>query len=80
MRSACSMFGVQFQGGVGTSQGKLASYVPIAAARTALPCNGAPALLERAFDMRISMQAQCETRLRVALATHAYRQTKGIRK
>ena len=37
-------------------------------------------VLEQAFDMRISMQAQCKTRLHDALVTHIYRQTKGIQK
>ena len=50
-------------------------YAPVS-----LPCNGAPALLEQAFGMRISMQAQWNTRLHNALVTHIYRQTKGIRK
>ena len=67
-----------FQTVVDTFQGTLTSYVLIAI--RVLPCNGAPALLEQAFDMRISMPAQCKTRLHVALVTHIYRQTKGIRK
>ena len=72
------MLGMPFHGGVDTFQGMLTGYV-LTAIRV-LPCNGAPALLEQAFDMRISMPAQCKTRLHVALVTHIYRQTKGIRK
>ena len=67
-----------FQTVVDTFQGTLTSYVVIAI--RVLPCNGAPVLLEQAFDMRVSMPAQCKTRLHVALVTHIYRQTKGIRK
>ena len=72
------MLGMPFQGGVYTFQGKLTGYALIAI--RVLPCHGAPALLEQAFDMRISMPAQCKTSLHVALVTHIYRQTKGIRK
>ena len=72
------MSGMPFQTFVDTFQRKLTGYV-LKAIRV-LPCNGAPALLEQAFDMRISMPAQCKTRLHVALVTHIYRQTKGIRK
>ena len=74
------MLGMPFHGGVDTFQGMLASYVLIAV--RILPCNinVAPALLEQAFDMRISMQAHCKTRLHDAPVTHIYRQTKGIRK
>ena len=78
IHSAYNMLGMPSQGGVDTSQGKLTGYALIAI--RVLPCNGAPALLEQAFDMRISMPAQCKTRLHVALVTHIYRQTKGIRK
>ena len=67
-----------FQIVVDTFQGTLTSYVLIAI--RILPCNGAPALLEQAFDMRISIQAQWKTRIHDALVTHIYRQTKGIRK
>ena len=69
------MLGMPSHGGVDTSQGKLTGCVLIAIRM--LPCNGAPALLEQAFDMRISMQAQCKTRLHVALVTHTFRQTNG---
>ena len=72
------MSGMPFQTFVDTFQGKLATYALIAI--RILPCNGAPALLEQAFDTRISMQAQCKTRLHDALVTHIYTQTKGIRK
>ena len=78
--SSVQFVGIPFQTAVDTFQGTLTSYVLIAI--RILPCNGAPVLLEQAFDMRISiaMQAQCKTRLHVALVTHIYRQTKGTRK
>ena len=78
IHSAYNMFRMPSQALVDISQGRLTGYVLIAI--RILPCNGAPALLEQAFDMRISMPSQCKTRLHVALVTHIYRQTKGIRK
>ena len=72
------MSGMPFQTFVDTFQGKLTTYVLIAI--RIIPCNGAPALLEQAFDMRISMQGQRKTGLHDALVTHIYRQTKGFRK
>ena len=68
------MTGMPFQTFVDTFQRKLTGYVLIAI--RSLPCNGAPSLLEQAFDVRILMPAQCKTRLHVALVTHLYRQTK----
>ena len=73
------MSGMPFLTFVDTSQGKLASYMLIICTGD-YPCYGAPAPLEQAFDMWISMHAQCTTRLHVVLFAHIYRQTKGIRK
>ena len=68
-----SMSGMPFQTVVDTSQGKLATYIYVLIAIRILPCNGAPALLEKAFDMRISMQGRCKTRLHDARVTHIHR-------
>ena len=71
MHSGCNMSVMQSQALVDIPQRNLTSCMLIVIRM--LPCNGALALLEQAFDMRIWMQVQCNTHLHGALVTHTYR-------